>query len=80
MKHFLLHHRHTAEDCAATYAAWNGFVSDLRGTSAMSTCPYRGHEVWWFVDAPDAAAALARLPGYVASRTVAVRVGPVVVP
>jgi hypothetical protein len=80
MNHFLLYHRHASGDCGASFAAWNGFASDLRGTSAMSTCAHNAHEIWWFVDAPDSTGALALLPGFVASRTVAVRVSPVVVP
>jgi nanoRNase/pAp phosphatase (c-di-AMP/oligoRNAs hydrolase) len=80
MNHFLLYHRHAAGDCAASFAAFKCFASDLRGTSAMSTCAHNAHEVWWFVEAADVAAALAMLPGFVATRTVAVRVSPVVVP
>ncbi|MBI4932447.1 MAG: hypothetical protein HY828_01135 [Actinobacteria bacterium] len=80
MNHFLLYHRHSSADCAASFAAWNGFASHLRGTSAMSTCAHNAHEIWWFVDAPDSAAALAQLPGYVAARTLALRVSPVVIP
>ena len=28
---FLLHHRHAPEECGASFAAWRGFPSPLRG-------------------------------------------------
>ena len=58
VKRFLLYHRHAPGDCAAAFAAWNGFPSDLRGTDAFSTCAYGGHEIWWLLDAADARGAL----------------------
>lgn len=74
MNRYLLYHRHAAADCPAAFAAWNGFHGPLRGTTATSTCPFGGHEIWWFVSADREAAALAQLPPYVATRTVAIRV------
>ena len=70
MPHYLLHHQHDPEECAAAFAAWTGFDSTLRHTLAASTCLSGGHSVWWRVQAPDQAAALALLPKYVARRTV----------
>lgn len=77
MKQYLLYHRHAADDCAASFAAWNGFHSDLRRGTAQSTCAFGGHEVWWAVAAETERAALANLPAYVAGRTLAVRVADV---
>jgi hypothetical protein len=80
MHEFLLYHRHSPHDCAATFAAWNGFRSPLRGTSTRSTCSFGAHEIWWNVTAVDDREALANLPRYVAGRTVAIRVAPIEVP
>jgi hypothetical protein len=77
MEHYLLYHRHAAGDCAASFAAWNGFHSDLRRRAARSTCPFGGHEIWWAVVAENERSALANLPAYVAGRTLAVRVADV---
>ena len=80
MKDFLLYHRHSPNDCAATFAAWNGFQSPLRGTSTCSTCSFGAHEIWWNVSADDDREALSKLPKYVAGRTVAIRVAAIEVP
>jgi hypothetical protein len=80
MQEFLLYHRHTPNDCAATFAAWNGFQSPLRGTSTCSTCSFGAHEIWWNVTAHDDREALATLPKYVAGRTVAIRVALIEMP
>ena len=80
MHQYLLYHRHGSGDCATSFAAWNGFHSALRRTSAPSTCAFGGHEVWWSVTAADDCEALALLPKYVADRTLAVRCSEVDVP
>ena len=80
MPHYLLYHRHVSSDCAASFAAWNGFVSELRAVGPMASCAYGAHEVWWWVESPDAPAALALLPKFVSARTLAIRVAPVTVP
>jgi hypothetical protein len=80
MPHFLLYHRHPSADCAATFAAWKAFASELRDTDAMSTCAHGAHEIWWWVQAHDTASALATLPEFVAARTLAIRVSPVSIP
>lgn len=80
MNQYLLYHRHPSGDCAAVFAAWNGFMSELRNTDALSTCAYGGHEIWWWVDAPDQRAARSLVPRFVADMTVVVRVAPVAVP
>jgi hypothetical protein len=80
MKDFLLQHQHEPTECEASFAAWHGFDSPLRGVSAPSTCLAGHHEIWWWVRASDGAGALAQLPAYVAERTRAVRVRPVEIP
>jgi hypothetical protein len=77
---FLIHHRHTAEDCGAVFASFHGFTSPLRHASALSSCRCGEHDIWWSVEADDATAALALLPLYVAIRATATRVGPVRIP
>jgi len=74
MPTYLMEHRHEAAECEAAFAAWAGFESPLRGSVAVSTCLDGGHRLWCHLEAADADAALAQLPPYVASRTVAVRV------
>jgi hypothetical protein len=80
MASFVLHHRHAPRECRAAFAAWNGFESPLRHHAAASTCLAGGHAVWWRVHAPDAEAARAMLPAFVASRTDVLEVRDVVIP
>jgi hypothetical protein len=80
MPSFFLAHRHEPSDCAAAFAAWQGFDSPLRHRRAPSTCLAGGHDVWWRVEAPDVQAALALLPRYVAERTTATEVRDVEIP
>ena len=77
---FLLHHRHGANECAAAFAAWQGFHSPLRHHAAPSTCLAGGHAVWWRVEARSVAEALAFLPEYVARRTDPIEVRDVEIP
>jgi hypothetical protein len=69
MARFLLSHRHRPRECRFAFAAWHGFPSPLRRTSTVGTCHAGGHELWWEVEADDAAGALAQLPPYLAERT-----------
>jgi hypothetical protein len=80
MPPFLLHHQHTPGECAAAFAAWQGFESPLRGRPAASTCLEGGHTVWWRVDAANPRAALALVPPYVARRTEAISVRDIQIP
>jgi hypothetical protein len=80
MNTFLLHHRHAPEECGAAYAAWRGFDSPLRRALAPSTCLAGDHCIWWRVDAPDASAALALLPAFVARRTDPIQVRDQLIP
>ena len=80
MSSFLLHHRHTARECAAAFAAWRGFDSPLRRHWVPSTCLEGGHAVWWQVEAANRQAALALLPPFVAHRTDAIAVRDIQIP
>jgi hypothetical protein len=80
MSDFLLQHQHNPGECESAFAAWRSFDSPLRGSSVPSTCLVGGHRIWWLVEAPDADAALAQLPDFVASRTEAIDVRYVEVP
>jgi hypothetical protein len=77
---FLIHHRHAGDDCGVVFASFRGFASPLRRTSTFSSCPCGGHDIWWFVEADDEAAALGLLPFYVATRATATRVGQIRIP
>jgi hypothetical protein len=77
---FVLHHRHQPQECAAAYAGWKGFDSPLRHRRVPSSCLAGGHDLWWRVEAPDAAGALALLPRFVAERTIAIRVRDIEIP
>ena len=77
---FLLHHRHKPAECAAAFAAWQGFDSPLRHKPAASTCLAGGHAIWWRVEAPSLAEALALIPAYVAARTEPIEVRDVEIP
>ncbi len=80
MPKYLLHHVHAEHECHAASAAWTGFASPLRRSTAASSCVSGGHGVWWRVEARDADAALALLPPYVARRTKAIAVRDVQTP
>jgi hypothetical protein len=80
MPTFLLHHRHSAAECAAAFAAWHGFRSPLRRHTAPSSCLLGGHGVYWRVEAASAADALALLPDFVAHRTQPIQVRDVEIP
>jgi hypothetical protein len=80
MRTFVLHHRHEAHECDATFAAWAGFRSPLRHEPVRSTCLDGGHGLYWVVQATDRDGALALLPRYVAQRTSAIQVREVEIP
>jgi hypothetical protein len=80
MATFLLDHQHSAGECDAVFAAWQGFASPLRHARVRSTCLDGGHTLFWTVEAPHREAALALLPPYVARRTAVVKVRDVLVP
>jgi hypothetical protein len=80
MPTFLLHHRHSARECAAAFAAWRGFQSPLRRHAVPSSCLLGDHAVYWRVEAASAADALALLPDFVARRTEPIQVRDVEIP
>jgi hypothetical protein len=80
MPQFILHHRHSADECAAAFAAWNGFESPLRRRPAAASCLTGGHRVLWRVEAEDGEAAAGLLPRFVATRTEVIEVRDVTVP
>jgi hypothetical protein len=69
MPFFLLHHQHEPHECAAAFAAWQGFNSPLRPGRVRSSCLSGGHGLWWQVEAADSRRALSLLPRFVADRT-----------
>lgn len=77
---FLLHHQHEAHECAAAFAAWQGFQSPLRHLRTPSSCLAGGHGLWWNVEAPDGRRALALLPRFVAERTDPIEIREVEIP
>jgi len=90
MATFVLCHRHGPAECRFVFASWRGFDSPLRHGRALASCglgsdehgdgPGDEHQMFWTVDAVDAEAALALMPGYVASRTKAVPVAEFPIP
>jgi hypothetical protein len=80
MHRYLLVHEHTADECAVVFASWRGVDSPLRHTSAISTCEFDGHAIWWEVEARSEAEALGMLPSYVAARSIATRISEVQIP
>jgi len=77
---YILHHQHQPPECAAAFAAWNGFASPLRHHRAPSTCLAGGHAIWWRVEARDVTAALGLVPAFVRSRTRPIEVREVEIP
>lgn len=80
MPRFLLHHHHESRDCGAVFASFRGHETPLRRHSAIASCSFGGHEIWWTVDAATENDALALLPFYVAERTRATRIDDVMIP
>jgi hypothetical protein len=80
MASYMLTHRHKPEECRTAYAAWHGFDSPLRRHPTLGSCVEGGHSLWWTVDAPTQAEALAQLPDYVAERTEVSAVSEVPIP
>ena len=69
-----------AHECAAAFAAWQGFDSPLRHRSVASSCLAGGHGLWWRVEAADRRQALALLPRFVAERTSPIQIREVEIP
>lgn len=80
MPRFLIHHRHEPRECGVVFASFRGHESPLRHHSAMASCAFGGHAIWWAVEAAGEADALGLLPFFVAERATATRVDDVDIP
>jgi hypothetical protein len=80
MSQFLLHHRHSPEECGVVFASFKGHGSPLRHRVTLASCRSGGHAIWWTVDAASEADALRLLPFFVAERTSIARVSEVQIP
>jgi hypothetical protein len=80
MSRYLLQHHHAPRECGVVFASFKGHSSPLRHRATLASCRTGGHAIWWTVDAPSEAAALALLPDYVADRTTVARVSEVEIP
>jgi hypothetical protein len=80
MSRYLLHHRHTPDECGVVFASFKGHQSPLRHRATLASCHSGGHEIWWTVEAEGEAAAIRLLPFYVAQRTAITRVSEVQIP
>jgi hypothetical protein len=78
--HYLLQHRHEAQECGVAFASFKGHESPLRHEATIGSCRSGGHELWWTVEAASEAEALALLPHFVAKRTTATRVSELGIP
>jgi len=80
MPRYLLHHHHEPTECGAVFAGFRGFDSPLRHRSALGSCDFGGHAIWWAVDAASENRALELLPFFVAQRTTVIPVAEVAIP
>jgi hypothetical protein len=80
LRTFLLSHSHEPAECAASFAAWSGMSSPLRGEVAWAGCAHGEHRVYWRVEAAGKDEALALLPRFVAERTLATPIREVLIP
>jgi hypothetical protein len=80
MPRFLLQHQHQRHECGAVFAGFRGFHSPLRRRSALGSCDFGGHAIWWTVDAASEQDARELLPLFVAERTIVIPVTEVAIP
>jgi hypothetical protein len=80
MPSYLLHHRHEADKCGVALTAFRGHTSSLRHATAISSCPFGEHSIWWTVVAESERSAQALLPFYVAERTTVTQVSEIEIP
>jgi hypothetical protein len=80
MTRYLLHHRHTQDECGVVFASFKGHESPLRHKATLASCSFGGHQIWWTIDAVSEEDALRLLPFYVAERTNITRVSEVQIP
>jgi hypothetical protein len=69
MSRYLLHHRHTPDECGVAFASFKGHVSPRRHRATLASCRSGGHAIWWTLDADNEEDALRLLPFYLAERT-----------
>jgi hypothetical protein len=80
MTQYVLHHRHTPDECGVVFASFRGLESPLRHRDTVTSCRSGGHEIWWTVDAESEQDARQLLPFFVAERTTITRVSEVQIP
>jgi len=80
MSRYLLHHRHSPDECGVAFASFKGHESPLRHQLTLASCRSGGHAIWWTVDASNEESALRLLPFYVAERTTVTPVSEVQIP
>jgi hypothetical protein len=80
MPRYLLHHRHSPDECGVVFASFKGRESPVRHRATVASCRSGGHEIWWTLDVESAEDALRVLPGYVAERTTVTHVSEVQIP
>jgi hypothetical protein len=80
MSRYLLHHRHSPDECGVVFASFKGLQSPLRHQMTLASCRTGGHAIWWTVDAASEYDAFRQLPFYVAERTTITRVSEVQIP
>jgi hypothetical protein len=80
MPRYLLDHRHAPQECVVVFASWRGVDSPLRHHPAVASCHFRGHAIWWQLEADTAEDALGQLPDYVAERTTVTEISEVLIP
>jgi hypothetical protein len=80
MSRYVLHHRHSQQECGVVFVSFKGCDSPLRHRATLASCRSGGHEIWWSVDADSEERALGLLPFYVAERTTVTRVSEVRIP
>ena len=80
MPEFVIHHQHSATECGAVFASFQGVASPVRQQPAAVSCDHGGHDIWWCVQADTLDGALELLPRYVASRATATRIERTLIP
>ena len=80
MTRYLLHHRHTPDECGVVFASFKGHQSPLRHRATLASCRSGDHEIWWTVDAESEQDARRRLPFFVSPRTTTKHVSEVRIP
>jgi hypothetical protein len=80
MARYLLHHRHSPDECGVVFTSFKGHRSPLRHRATLASCRSGGHAIWWTVDADSEEEALGLLPFDVAQRTTVASVSEVQIP